>query len=187
VLFMSDNGGDPGGFASNLPLRGTKFDEWDGGVRVPAIISYPQKWQGNRTVEQVVGFVDIMPTLKELLNLRYKHKRPFDGIDISSILSGKKETIKRDFYLGMGAVVNNDYKYITAGKNPRLKLQEDFLSYYPSDSYESKNVSKEHASETKRLKRIAELYDSFEPAEKLPPYGEGKDDFVAPFEWKMTE
>lgn len=187
IIFFSDNGGDPNFGASSAPLRGGKFQEFDGGVRSPAIVSYPAKWAGKRTIKQVVGFVDIMPTIRSLLNIEGTPKRPFDGMDISSLLSGQQAVLTRDLYLGCGALVNNNYKLILKGKNEKVKLSYDFLSYYPDQFYEETNMWNKpaHQTEFARLKKIAQDYDAIVSPFILPPYGEGQDDFKAPFEWNM--
>ena len=190
-IFFSDNGPEPNGPASALPLRGNKYQEFDGGVRVPAIVSYPAKWTGNRTVDQVAGFVDIMPTIRSLLNIQGEPKRPFDGMDISSLLSGKTTVMERDFYLGCGAIVNNNYKLIQKGKNSSVNITNNyFLCYYPQNPYEEKNLwtaagDNVHKGEIDRLKILLEKYDGIESPFVLPPYDEGKDDFEAPFEWNV--
>lgn len=186
-IFFSDNGAEPNGGGTNMPLRGTKFEEWDGGVRVPAVISYPAKFRGSREISQVVGFVDIMPTIKAMLGITTDAHRPFDGIDISELLSGKEEVIKRDFYLGRGAVVNNDYKFLLPDKNPRMKIDADFLTFYLDDPYEKNNVATKYPQEAERLKAIAEQYDAIEPPFKVLPYDDGREGFVAPFEWKIEK
>ncbi|MEA4981616.1 MAG: sulfatase-like hydrolase/transferase [Paludibacter sp.] len=187
IIFFSDNGGDPNFGATSTPLRGGKFQEFDGGVRSPAIVSYPAKWAGKRTIKQVVGFVDIMPTIRSLLNVGGAPKRPFDGMDISSLLSGQQPVLTRDLYLGCGAVVNNNYKLILKGKNEKVKLSYDFLSYYPDQFYEETNMWNKpaHQTEFARLKKMAQEYDAIVSPFILPPYGEGQDDFKAPFEWNM--
>ncbi len=186
VLFFSDNGAEPNGGGSNLPLRGSKFQEWDGGVRVPAVIRYPDKLKGKRQIDQVMGFVDVMPTIRAMLNIQGAPHRPFDGIDVARVLTGEVKTIDRDFYLGCGAMVNNDYKLVLPGKNPKIKITEPFLSYYPADPYEGKNVAGSYPQVVERMKKLTEQYDAVEPPFKVLPYDEGKDEFKAPFEWKVA-
>lgn len=187
IIFFSDNGADANFGASSGSLRGGKFQEFDGGVRSPAVVSYPAKWNGKRTVKQVVGFVDIMPTIRSLLKIEGEPKRPFDGLDISPLLSGEQPVLTRDLYLGCGAVVNNNYKLILKGKNGKVSLSNDFLSYYPEQYYEETNMWNKaaHQSEYNRLKAIAQQYDAIVSPFILPPYSEGQDDFRAPFEWNI--
>jgi arylsulfatase A len=59
VIFTSDNGGLQG----NAPLRGLKGEMWEGGVRVPQIVSWPGKIKaGTRCHEPVISY-DFLPTL----------------------------------------------------------------------------------------------------------------------------
>ena len=105
---MSDNGGVPNmePYCVNLPLRGNKFDEWEGGVRTVAGIYWKKGFkQGGRKLKQVTGFVDMLPTLSDIIGAKGKPKNPYDGISIYSVLCGKKEQIDRDMYLGCGAGV----------------------------------------------------------------------------------
>ena len=130
-IFFSDNGtaGVPG--SSSGPLRGHKFDEWDGGVHAPAVLYWKKaEKQYKNLSSQVTGFVDLVPTLKDLVGDHSRPKREYDGISILPVLNGKKTCIDRDFYLGHGAVVNKDYKLIRKGMKPGLDLNQDFLVDY---------------------------------------------------------
>ena len=141
-IFFSDNGtaGVPG--SSSGPLRGHKFDEWDGGVHAPAVLYWKKaEKQYKNLSSQVTGFVDLVPTLKDLVGDHSRPKREYDGISILPVLNGKKACIDRDFYLGHGAVVNKDYKLIRKGMKPGLDLKQDFLVDYKTDPYEKKNAS----------------------------------------------
>ena len=136
-IFFSDNGtaGVPG--SSSGPLRGHKFDEWDGGVHAPAVLYWKKaEKQYKNLSSQVTGFVDLVPTLKDLVGDHSRPKREYDGISILPVLNGKKACIDRDFYLGHGAVVNKDYKLIRKGMKPGLDLKQDFLVDYKTDPYE---------------------------------------------------
>ena len=109
-IFFSDNGtaGVPG--SSSGPLRGHKFDEWDGGVHAPAVLYWKKaEKQYKNLSSQVTGFVDLVPTLKDLVGDHSRPKREYDGISILPVLNGKKTCIDRDFYLGHGAVVSIEF------------------------------------------------------------------------------
>ena len=160
-IFFSDNGtaGVPG--SSSGPLRGHKFDEWDGGVHAPAVL-YCKKAekQYKNLSSQVTGFVDLVPTLKDLVGDHSRPKREYDGISILPVLNGKKTCIDRDFYLGHGAVVNKDYKLIRKGMKPGLDLKQDFLVDYKTDPYEKKNASAGNEKIVKALYEVALKYDT---------------------------
>ena len=96
-----------------------------------------------------------MPTIQGLLGMNRTSGRPFDGIDVSAIFCGKKETVERDLYLGCGAVVNNTFKLILPGKNANMKLEDVFLSCYSNDSYEKVDVSGRYKQEASRMRVVA--------------------------------
>ena len=186
-IFFSDNGtaGVPG--SSSGPLRGHKFDEWDGGVHAPAVLYWKKaEKQYKNLSSQVTGFVDLVPTLKDLVGDHSRPKREYDGISILPVLNGKKACIDRDFYLGHGAVVNKDYKLIRKGMKPGLDLKQDFLVDYKTDPYEKKNASAGNEKIVKALYEVALKYDTITPCIPEVPYGKGRDGFKAPKEWKVV-
>ena len=186
-IFFSDNGtaGVPG--SSSGPLRGHKFDEWDGGVHAPAVLYWKKaEKQYKNLSSQVTGFVDLVPTLKDLVGDHSRPKREYDGISILPVLNGKKTCIDRAFYLGHGAVVNKDYKLIRKGMKPGLDLKQDFLVDYKTDPYEKKNASAGNEKIVKALYEVALKYDTITPCIPEVPYGKGRDGFKAPKEWKVV-
>lgn len=186
-IFFSDNGtaGVPG--SSSGPLRGHKFDEWDGGVHAPAVLYWKKaEKQYKNLSSQVTGFVDLVPTLKDLVGDHSRPKREYDGISILPVLNGKKTCIDRDFYLGHGAVVNKDYKLIRKGMKPGLDLKQDFLVDYKTDPDEKKNASAGNEKIVKALYEVALKYDTITPCIPEVPYGKGRDGFKAPKEWKVV-
>lgn len=88
VIFMSDNGpwygGSTGGF------KGMKATTWEGGIRVPFIISYPKIFPENSKVEVPCWSPDIFPTLLALTNVSTTSQNVLDGKDITEILKGKQ-------------------------------------------------------------------------------------------------
>lgn len=191
VLFMSDNGGVPGlaGGSSCLPLRGHKFDEWDGGVRVPAIIYWPKGFKNGRVVDRVTGFVDLVPTLKAIVGDKSTPKNPYDGIDLTALLKGKKVSSKpRDFYLGLGAMVNENYKLILPEfNNNNLKLKAPYLVDYAVDPYEAQNNAPRNPRELERLRERIKEYEAIVPFRPEMEYGAGREGFVAPKEWQLED
>ncbi len=87
VIFMSDNGpwygGKTGGF------KGMKANNWEGGIRVPFIIRYPQHFPQGTTVTTPCWSPDILPTIMKLTGIKTDPKIKLDGQDISGIIKGK--------------------------------------------------------------------------------------------------
>ena len=85
-IFSSDNGvhcvggHDPDFFDSNGPYRGYKRDLYEGGVRAPFVVNWPDKIKERRTVDNVTTFWDFLPTMTELVGA--KPIKDIDGIFI---------------------------------------------------------------------------------------------------------
>ena len=93
IIYASDNGSYRDDRVGNL--RGMKGSNWDGGIRVPGIFSWPAVIPKNRVEKQPAGLVDILPTLCGLLNLEVPQDRMIDGSDLSPLLKGKPDSFKR--------------------------------------------------------------------------------------------
>ena len=61
LIFTSDNGGER--FADTWPFTGRKTELLEGGLRIPAIISWPARIPAGRVSEQVTANMDWLPTL----------------------------------------------------------------------------------------------------------------------------
>jgi arylsulfatase A-like enzyme len=102
VIFTSDNGphneggADSDFFNSNGPLRGTKRDLYEGGIRVPTVARWPGKIKAGSTSDHVSGFVDFFSTMVDLLKPIEKYKT--DGQSYLPILLGEKESFDHDLY-----------------------------------------------------------------------------------------
>ena len=82
-----------GGAGSAGPLRGRKRDVWEGGHRVPAIVSWPAVVRGPpREVWDFVGTVDILPTVMEVLGVARPPTQQgwaLDGVSMLPTLRGE--------------------------------------------------------------------------------------------------
>lgn len=92
VIFTSDNGGVSSGDAyatSNLPLRGGKGRQWEGGIREPFYIRYPPVTEAGSTCDVPVTGADFYPTILELCSLPTRDDQHVDGVSLVPLLRGE--------------------------------------------------------------------------------------------------
>ena len=89
VMFVSDNGGQLNVGADNGPLREGKGTVYEGGIRVPAIASWPGHSSPNTENHALLTTMDIYPTLLETAGVRIPHK--IDGISFLDSFQGGPE------------------------------------------------------------------------------------------------
>lgn len=90
IFFLSDNGGATGANASdNGPLRAHKGALYEGGVRVPFMVSWKGKLPANRVVRQPISALDIFPTALAAAGARPPGATVLDGINLLPHLSGE--------------------------------------------------------------------------------------------------
>lgn len=88
VIFASDNGSYRQ--SSNGVLRAVKSYVYDGGIRVPGIIHWPALDIKKSAISEPVGFVDIMPTICDILQIEPPNQENIDGMSILNLINGKK-------------------------------------------------------------------------------------------------
>jgi arylsulfatase A len=86
VLFTSDNGSYRQ--SSNGKLKAVKSFVYEGGIRVPGIIYYPEQFISNAVVSEAVGSVDLLPTICDLLDIAIPDEKELDGISFLDLLHG---------------------------------------------------------------------------------------------------
>ena len=87
VLFVSDNGGSNVFGGTNTPLRGNKGDTFEGGIRVPAVMRWPERIEGGTVMAQMTTAMDVLPTLARAASVRIPTTATLDGISVWSALS----------------------------------------------------------------------------------------------------
>jgi len=91
------NGGEPPCSAGDL--HGRKWSLYEGGIRVPFIAVWPGRIPaGKVNSESVMSVVDILPTIAGLTKTKTSADYMSDGVDESSVLSGKKKNTTKDIY-----------------------------------------------------------------------------------------
>lgn len=129
IIVTSDNGAKPGdynqltyGHKSNGNLRGFKGGIWEGGHRVPLIISWQNKLPKGVKTKQLVGLQDILATTAEILNISVpigmaEDSHSFIEKDESTFkLKGRKELIHHS-EMGVFSIRSGNWKLIVNSDN----------------------------------------------------------------------
>lgn len=119
IIYASDNGpwlnfGNHGGSA--YPLREGKGTAWEGGVRVPCVMKWPDKISPNSVSDEIVTTMDLLPTIAAITGADLPEKK-IDGINMLSLLTNDTATSLRDefyyYYEGdLCAVRKGDWKLV---------------------------------------------------------------------------
>ena len=90
ILFFSDNGGY-GPATDMAPLYGYKGNYFEGGIRVPFFVNWPNRIKGDQKTDEPIIGVDIFPTLLDLSGANRPHQT-LDGISLLPLFLGQVKT-----------------------------------------------------------------------------------------------
>ncbi|MEM7657243.1 MAG: sulfatase-like hydrolase/transferase [Bacteroidota bacterium] len=111
ILFLSDNGASASG--SNGALRGHKASPYEGGSRVPAMLSYPAAIQQAFVSQQTILTMDLLPTFLDFMG--EQPSAEIDGLSIKDHLLHKQPIPKRETFFSFknkSFVRSGDWKLI---------------------------------------------------------------------------
>lgn len=165
IVFTSDNGphqeggADPKYFNSNGELKGFKRDLYEGGVRVPMIVSWPGKIKPNTKTDHISAFWDVFPTFGTIVEADIPEN--IDGLSFLPTLESNKEDQEQHEYLywefhekgGRQAVRKGDWKAVKYNvlEQPNAPLELYDLS---KDIKEENNIAKEYPEIVKEMEVI---------------------------------
>ncbi|WP_343328550.1 sulfatase family protein [Polaribacter staleyi] len=160
IFFYSDNGGHGKG-SSQAPYRGQKGMLFEGGIRVPFLMSWPAGFKGGiQYNEPIVGY-DIFPTILKAANITSKKQKLLEGVNLLPFVKEEKahevlhKTIFWRYSDGEGyAVRKGDYKLIK-----ELVRNELFLFNIKKDPYEHDNLREIFPQKVKELQAEYEQWD----------------------------
>lgn len=89
TFFFSDNGGHTPSGSDNGPLRAIKGALYEGGVRVPFLVSWPQKIPGGKTYDEPVISLDAFATALAAAGVPLPADRKYDSVNLVPHLSGE--------------------------------------------------------------------------------------------------
>lgn len=94
VIFFSDNGGITS-TSSQKPLRAGKGSYYEGGIREPLIMKWPNKFPQGKIIDEPVSGVDFYPTILEVAILEKEENLLLDGVSLVSLITLDK-SLERD-------------------------------------------------------------------------------------------
>jgi arylsulfatase A-like enzyme len=187
ILFTSDNGGStaenndtkypaddyPTGklTASNHPLRGQKGQLYEGGIRVPTLLSWPAELKPGQ-IDTPAHITDWMPTLTAIAGWAPPKDKPlkWDGRNILPVLTRKIQAGPRPLYWAAPgfrarALRFGDHKLIVSGQNPTFTTELFNLKDDPSETQDLAPTQPE------KVKSLRALLDKIARSDRdaLPP------------------
>lgn len=165
IIFTSDNGpheeggADPDYFNSNGPLKGVKRDLYEGGIRVPMIVSWPGKIKPNTQTEHPSAFWDVFPTFLDITGLEVPDD--LDGISFLPTLLGNTEKQKTHEYLywefhekgGRQAIRKDNWKAVKYNVFDKTKSELELYDL-SKDIGEINNVASKHPEVVEAMKAL---------------------------------
>lgn len=91
IYFLSDNGGAANNNSSGGPLKGWKGNKFEGGHRVPFIMSWPTQIKGNQTFTGLTSSLDIFTTSLAAANITKDENLLLDGVNLLPYVKGEKQ------------------------------------------------------------------------------------------------
>ena len=179
VIFTTDNGpwlsyGNHAGSAK--PLREGKGTAWEGGVRVPCIMRWPDKIGQSKNCSEPAMTIDLLPTIAEITGSSLP-KHAIDGKSIWPLITGKGKNPQEAYYFYWGTNLHAirkgkwslhlPHSYRSLQNKPGndgipgkyiQKRTETALFDLSKDIGQKKDISKEHPEIVNSLKKLGEKH-----------------------------
>ena len=195
VLFFSDNGGQrvfSVGGADNAPLRGGKGETFEGGIRVPAVIRWPQRIAAGVRLEQMMTVMDVFPTLAAAAGIPTGADKKLDGMNLWPALSGGQQIPRQDYvifasetplYGSMSfTALNEEWKLVQHVEHGLDSIEiSNLLFNLREDPYEYNNLAQAHP------KRVRQLAAKIRYWRSLHPISGVRSQLVAPPGWRAPK
>ncbi len=183
IVFQSDNGysGETpawGGGGNRGHYRGCKFSLFEGGIRVPSIVSYPGVVPEGEVRDQMTMNIDWFPTIVDLAGISAEGM-DVDGKSLVPLImdpsaSSRHEVLYFDF-LDQWAVRKGDWKLIfnvtdSDDGNKRETIEGYYLTNLAIDPSEKRNLAGEYPEIVEELSRMKKEWDASIPPKAKDPW-----------------
>lgn len=156
VFFINDNGGATNNGSDNGPLRGMKGSAWEGGIRVPFVVSWPGHIPSGAIYDQPVSALDITGTILGITGIA--PPRPIDGMDLVPYLDGRASGPPHDCLCWrrgpVAAIRQGQWKLIRVDDGRVLLLDVEH------DPSETRDLAAEHPDVVAHLSDALEDWES---------------------------
>ena len=190
IIFTSDNGGIRA-ISNQYPLKAGKGSYYEGGIRVPLFMRWPNKIDAGINKTTNVSHLDIYSTLQEIVNPKVRAKK-LDGISLKSQFKSPSK-LERNIFYHFPIYLEAYNKIEDHGRDPLFRtrpgsviisgkwklhhyFEDDGTELYnlETDIGESDDLNDKEPEITKRLKQSLENWrlkeNAFIPKEKNPFY-----------------
>ena len=164
IIFTSDNGPHSEGgnvptkFNSSAGFKGQKRDLYEGGIRVPLIVSWPNQIKPNQSTDFIGAFWDFMPTFADVTNA--PTPTDTDGLSLLPLLTNKGKQAQHPFLYwefhedgGKQAVRSGKWKAVKLDviQHPENPIK---LFNLENDASEKNDVAKKYPKMVQRMTKI---------------------------------
>ena len=173
IIYMSDNGhstedyynwdvsyGGNGGGGYTGKWRGAKGSFFEGGLRVPAVISYPKKFPKNESRNQAILNMDILPTLCEILEIPLPENK-LDGKSFLPVIESKEANSSHEvlhwMWQEMWAVKKGNWKLIYEGHDTTGKFSNHPEKEFDMPKYYLANLNDEKPEEINHADKFPQI------------------------------
>lgn len=182
VIFGSDNGApESSSGPSNGPLRGGKWTNFEGGIRTPCVMRWPNRIPAGSTCDAISGIWDMLPTFCELAEIKTPDDRTLDGVSLVSMMLQKKDAKPPhdDIIMANSTIRQGDWKLYLKQQKPggksdnksdskRQPAAAGSLFNLKTDLGETKDVASENPEIVKKLRARAEAFEKELAAHSRP-------------------
>ena len=152
LVTTSDNGGPIQIAANNYPLKGGKFSDWQGGIRVNAFVSggyLPEAMRGQKS-EEYIHITDWYATFCALAGVDPTDEAaakaklpPIDSMNMWPLISGTNSTSPRsDIPASHNTLISGDYKIVTGSNKYSVYTGPQYPNKTTGDINKSTNCGK---------------------------------------------
>ena len=172
VIFLNDNGGPTMptttvNGSSNGPLRGSKRQTWEGGIRVAFAMSWKGHLTAGRVDERPIIQLDVLPTALAAAGIAAKASE-FDGVNLLPFVTGQVQGEPHDALYwrlgGMMAIRRGEWKLVKTREGPLIDVDPSVLhDLTEAGLYNlSEDIGETRNRASERPEKVRELSDSWQ-------------------------